>query len=66
MASEPLMAEPVPAEPVLEVRDLHYSYLDRFPALAGVSLTVERGEKLALLGANGCGSVSTTTDAGTR
>jgi cobalt/nickel transport system ATP-binding protein len=41
--------------PILEVRDLHYSYLDRFPALAGVSLTVQRGEKLALLGANGCG-----------
>ena len=35
--------------------DLHYAYLDRFPALDGVSLTVRRGEKLALLGANGCG-----------
>ena len=41
--------------PVFECRDLHYAYLDRFPALEGVSLTVAAGEKLALLGANGCG-----------
>lgn len=40
---------------VLVCTDLHYSYLDRFPALTGVDLTVHRGEKLALLGANGSG-----------
>ncbi len=40
---------------VLECRDLRYRYLGRFPALDGVSLTVRRGEQLALLGANGCG-----------
>jgi cobalt/nickel transport system ATP-binding protein len=44
-----------PADAVFVCRELHYSYLDRFPALAGVSLDVQRGEKLALLGANGCG-----------
>jgi cobalt/nickel transport system ATP-binding protein len=40
---------------VIDVRDVSYTYLDRFPALDDVSLTVERGEKLAMLGANGCG-----------
>jgi cobalt/nickel transport system ATP-binding protein len=36
-------------------RDLNYAYLDRFPALDGVTFDVTRGEKLAFLGANGCG-----------
>ncbi len=34
---------------------MSYSYLERFPALDKVSMTVRRGEKVALLGANGCG-----------
>jgi cobalt/nickel transport system ATP-binding protein len=42
-------------EPLLEVRNLDFAYLERFPALRDVSLRVDRGEKLALLGANGCG-----------
>jgi cobalt/nickel transport system ATP-binding protein len=45
----------VETETVLAVRDVSYAYLGRFSALAGVSLDVQRGEKLALLGANGCG-----------
>jgi cobalt/nickel transport system ATP-binding protein len=40
---------------VFGCRDVRYSYLDRFPALDGVSFDVTRGEKLAFLGANGCG-----------
>src|SRR4051812_17474966 len=40
---------------VFAVDDAHYRYLDRFVALAGVSLTVGAGERVALLGANGCG-----------
>ena len=40
---------------LLVVDDASYSYLERFPALDDVSLPVERGEKVALLGANGCG-----------
>jgi len=43
------------SDPLLICRDLRYTYLGRFPALDGVSLTVERGEKVAVIGANGCG-----------
>ncbi len=46
------MSEP---ELLLDVRGVGYRYLERFPALAGVSLQVRRGESVALLGANGCG-----------
>jgi len=42
-------------EPLLVANGLSYSYLERFPALEEVSLEVDRGQRLALLGANGCG-----------
>jgi cobalt/nickel transport system ATP-binding protein len=45
----------VETDTVLAVSHASYAYLDRFPALDDVSLDVQRGEKLALLGANGCG-----------
>jgi cobalt/nickel transport system ATP-binding protein len=40
---------------LLVCEDLHFAYLDKYPALNGVSLEVRQGERLALLGANGCG-----------
>jgi cobalt/nickel transport system ATP-binding protein len=46
---------PSVAEPVFILDSVSYTYLDRFAALNDVSLTVDRGEKVALLGANGCG-----------
>ncbi|MGH3620377.1 MAG: energy-coupling factor ABC transporter ATP-binding protein [Sciscionella sp.] len=45
-------------EPQLVCTDLHYSYLDRFPALDGVSVEINAGERIALLGANGCGKTT--------
>jgi cobalt/nickel transport system ATP-binding protein len=40
---------------MLELRGVSYAYDDRFVALDDLSLTIERGERVALLGANGCG-----------
>ena len=38
---------------VYDLDGVSYSYAGRFEALKEVSLTVEKGEKIALLGANG-------------
>ena len=51
----------------LEVNDLHVRY-GRIHAVRGVSLTVEEGEVVAVLGANGAGksSLAPTSHAGPR
>jgi cobalt/nickel transport system ATP-binding protein len=41
--------------PLLEVKNLRYSYPDGSLALSGVSLCLSRSEKLAVIGANGSG-----------
>lgn len=45
----------VDTQDLLVCRGVSFSYLDRFVALDDVSMSVRRGEKLALLGANGSG-----------
>lgn len=42
-------------EIVFELKDVHFSYLGKFPALCGVNITIEKGYKIAIIGANGSG-----------
>lgn len=37
------------------MNDVHFSYLGKFPALAGFDLVIENGSKTAVIGANGTG-----------
>ena len=41
--------------PILETREVHYAYGNAVPALCGLDLRVDRGRRLALVGANGAG-----------
>lgn len=41
--------------PILELKDISYQYSDHTVALKNVSLKIERGRKIALLGNNGAG-----------
>ena len=40
---------------IFELRDVHFSYLGKFPALRGIDITIKKGEKITIIGANGSG-----------
>ena len=42
-------------EIAFELKDVHYSYLGKYPALCGIDMTIQSGEKIAIIGANGTG-----------
>jgi len=41
--------------PVFELKNIYYSYLGKFPALADITININQGEKIAVIGANGSG-----------
>ena len=43
------------SEIIFELKDVHYSYLGKFPAVCGVDMSICKGEKIAIIGANGTG-----------
>jgi len=43
------------SETIFEVSGVHFSYLGKFPALCGIDITIEQGQKIAVIGANGSG-----------
>ncbi len=48
-------AAPLPAEPLLEMQDIRFSYNGVDPVVDGISFAVDRGELMALAGRNGAG-----------
>lgn len=40
---------------VFELSDVYFSYLGKFPALAGIDIKIIRGQKISIIGANGSG-----------
>lgn len=41
--------------PLFSIEDVHYDYFGRIPALAGIDLAINAGERFAIIGANGSG-----------
>ncbi|MGV8840513.1 MAG: ABC transporter ATP-binding protein, partial [Bauldia sp.] len=50
---------PAPATPVLEFDDVHFAYADGRPVLTGISFTVPKGSRTAIVGPSGGGKSTT-------
>ena len=42
-------------EPILRIENVSYRYYDRIPALVDINLSIDAGERFAVIGANGSG-----------
>ena len=40
---------------VFELKEVYFSYLGKFPALCGIDIQINRGQKICIVGANGSG-----------
>lgn len=40
---------------VFELNDIYFSYLGKFPALCGIDIRINQGQKISIIGANGSG-----------
>ena len=40
---------------IFELNDVYFSYLGKFPALAGIDIKINQGQKISVIGANGSG-----------
>jgi len=45
----------VTAEPILELKDIHFGYISGKPTIHGVSFSIEKGEMVSIVGKNGAG-----------
>ncbi|MCX5668812.1 MAG: ABC transporter ATP-binding protein [Candidatus Omnitrophica bacterium] len=40
---------------MFELKDVYFSYLGKFPALCGINIRINQGQKISIIGANGTG-----------
>ena len=58
IAEQPVSRRRVSPTPLIEIKDLHYSYQGRLNALKGINITIHEGEVVAILGRNGSGKTT--------